>query len=55
DAEVGVAELALGDDQPHAFVGHLHGVGVAELMRSDAASHAGLGGDATQLHAHGRR
>jgi hypothetical protein len=29
DAEVGVPELALDDDQRHALARHLHGVGVA--------------------------
>jgi hypothetical protein len=29
DAEAGVPELALDDDQRHAFAGHLDGVGVS--------------------------
>ena len=49
DAEVAVAELALDDDQRDAFAGHLDGVGVAELVRSEAASDAGGGGGAAQL------
>jgi len=32
DAEVAVAELALDDDERHALVRHLDGVGVAELV-----------------------
>src|SRR5687767_8747286 len=53
DAEVGVAELALDDDQRHALAGHLDGVGVAELMWREASPHAGLAGDASQLRAGG--
>src|SRR5215211_3255403 len=53
DAEVGVAELALDDDQRHALAGHLDGVGVAELVRREAPAHAGLAGDAAQLGAGG--
>ena len=33
DAEVAVAELALDDDQRHAFAGELDGVRVPELVR----------------------
>jgi hypothetical protein len=36
-----VAELSLDDDERHAFVGHLEGVGVAQLMRGKAPAHAG--------------
>src|SRR4051794_24918201 len=32
DAEVAVAQLTLDDDQRHAFVSHLDGVGVSELI-----------------------
>jgi hypothetical protein len=34
-----VTELALNDDQGHAFAGHLDRVGVAQLMRSEASAH----------------
>src|SRR5688572_676543 len=51
DAEVGVAELALDDDQRHALAGHLDGVRVPELVRREAAAHAGLARDAAQLRA----
>jgi hypothetical protein len=51
DAEVAVSELALDDDQWHAFARHLDSVGVAELMRREAASHSCRGGDAPQLGA----
>src|SRR5215210_5958926 len=53
DAEVGVAELALDDDQRHALAGHFDGVGVAELVRREASPHASLAGDAAQLGAGG--
>jgi hypothetical protein len=46
DADVGVAELALNDDERDAFVCHLDGMSVSELERGDSASHSGLGGDA---------
>jgi hypothetical protein len=36
DAEAGVAELALDDDERHALTRHLDGVGVAQLVRSEA-------------------
>ena len=35
DAEVAVSELALDDDQRYTFAGHLDGVGVPELVRSE--------------------
>ena len=38
-----MAELALGHDQRDAFVGHLHGVGVPELVRSEATPNPGCG------------
>jgi GrpB-like predicted nucleotidyltransferase (UPF0157 family) len=41
DPEVAVPELALDDDQRHAFVRELDGVGVTELVRRKAAAHAG--------------
>ena len=41
DAEVGVSELALDDDQRDAFAGHLDGVRVAELVRREAPADAG--------------
>ena len=55
DAEVGVAELALDDDQRHALAGHLDGVRVAQLVRREASPHAGLAGDAAQLASARRR
>jgi hypothetical protein len=36
DPEVAVAELALDDDQRNAFVRHLDGVRVAQLVRGEA-------------------
>ncbi len=48
DAEVAVAELALDDDQRDAFVGHLDGVSVPQLVRGKAPPHAGSGGSPTQ-------
>jgi hypothetical protein len=36
-----VAELALDDDQRHAFAGHLYRVCVARLIRSKASPHTG--------------
>jgi hypothetical protein len=39
DAEVGVAELTLDDDQQHAFAGHFDGVRVAQLVRREAPTH----------------
>jgi hypothetical protein len=38
DAEVGVAELALDDDEWDAFVGHLDRVSVAELVRRESSA-----------------
>src|SRR5215211_2657896 len=49
DAEVGVAELALDDDQRHALAGHLDGMRVAELVRRKAPPHTGLAGDASRF------
>ena len=52
DAEAGVAQLTLDDDQWHALAGHLDGVRVAQLVRRKAATHAGLCSDVSQLSAH---
>ena len=41
DAEVAVAELALDDKERDAFVGHLDGVGVAELVRRETSPDTG--------------
>src|SRR3989337_157066 len=49
DAEVGVPELALDDDQRHALAGHLDGMRVAELVRGKAPTHPGLAGNAAQF------
>ena len=43
-AEVAVPELALDDVQWHALAEQLQGVGVTELVRREAASHAGASG-----------
>ena len=43
DTEVGMAELALNDDEWDAFVGHLDRVRVPELMRREAAPDTGRG------------
>src|SRR3954463_12800013 len=40
DAEVAVAQLALDDDERHALVGHLDGVGVAQLVRRETPANA---------------
>ena len=44
-----MAELALDDDQRDAFAGHLDGMGVAQLVRSEAAAHAGRSGGPDQV------
>jgi len=49
-----VSELALDDDQRDAFAGHLDGVGVPELLRREAPSHAGSGGSPAQIGSRGR-
>ncbi len=49
DAQVGMAELALDDDRRDAFVRHLDGVSVAELMRCEPSPDAGFGGGMMQL------
>jgi hypothetical protein len=46
---VGVAELGLDDREWDSFVGHLDCVGVAELVWSERASHAGLDGEVTRF------
>ena len=51
DAEVAVAELALDDDQWHAFASELDGVGVPELVWREAAPHSCRDGGAPQLGA----
>src|SRR4051794_6322216 len=43
-AKVAVAELALDDVERDAFVGEFDGVRVAQLVRGEAAAHAGAGG-----------
>jgi hypothetical protein len=53
DAEVAVAELTLDDDERHALVRHLNGVGVAELVRCEASANARGCGHAAQLGAGG--
>ena len=53
DAEVAVAELALDDDERDAFAGHLDGVGVAQLVWCEAATHAGGLGGSGQVGASG--
>jgi hypothetical protein len=40
DPEVAVAELALDDDERHAFVGHFDSVGVPKLMWSEPSPDA---------------
>jgi hypothetical protein len=41
DAEVGVAELALNDEQRHALARHLKGVGMPQLVRRKPPPHTG--------------
>jgi hypothetical protein len=55
DREVSVPELALNDEQRHAFARHLHRVGVSELMRREPASHTRPGGSVVQLRSDTRR
>jgi hypothetical protein len=40
DREIGVAELALDDEQRHALAGHFDGVGMAQLVRRESASYS---------------
>jgi hypothetical protein len=49
-----MAELALDDDQRHAFMGHLDCVGVAELVRSEAPADSGGGSRSAQPGSGGR-
>jgi hypothetical protein len=44
DAEVGVSELPLDDDERDAFVRHLDSVGVPELVGRESAPDAGFSG-----------
>src|SRR4051812_3399734 len=53
DAEVAVAELALDDDERHALVCHLDGVGVAQLVRCETLANACGRRRAAQLGARG--
>jgi hypothetical protein len=46
-----VAELALDDVERHAFARELNRVGVAQLVRSEAAPHTRLSGEAAELDA----
>src|SRR4051794_7625994 len=55
DAEVGVPELALNDDQRDTLAGHLDGVGVAELVRRESSPDAGERRRVAQLFARGGR
>ena len=43
--KVAVAELALDDDQRHAFAGQLDGMGMPELVGREAPTDAGRDGD----------
>ena len=54
DAEVAVAELALNDDEWHAFASHLDGVGVTQLVWSEPTTDARGDGRAPQLSSSGR-
>ena len=54
DAEVGVSELALNDDQRDALARYLDGMGVAELIGREASAQARRRGRAAQLK-HARR
>jgi hypothetical protein len=51
--EAGVPELALDDDQRHALARHLDACAVAQLVGGEAAAHAGLRSDVSELGAHG--
>ena len=50
---ISVAELALNDDERHAFSSHLDGMGVAQLVRREAPTEPGSFGDAAKLGADG--
>ena len=49
---LGVAELALDDVERHAFARELDGMGVAQLVRSEAARNTRAGGEPAELGAH---
>ncbi len=49
DAEVAVTKLALDHDQRDAFACHLDGVGVSELVRSEAPAYRCAGSGAAQV------
>ena len=49
DAQVGMAELALDDDERDAFVRHLDRVRMAELVRRESSPDAGFGRGVMQL------
>src|SRR5215207_462562 len=53
DAEVAVAELALDDDQRHAFASQLDGVRVPELVRREASADASLDGGPAHIRSGG--
>ena len=44
-----MAKLALDHVQGHPFARHLHSVGMAQLMRSKAPPHPGIGRETPQL------
>jgi hypothetical protein len=41
DPEIGMAQLALDDDQRDPLAGHLNSVGVPQLMRRESAADSG--------------
>ena len=53
DAEVGMPELALDDDQWHAFACHFDGMRVSELVRSETPPDARRDGGPAQIRAGG--
>jgi hypothetical protein len=53
DPEVGMAELALDDDERDAFVGHLDRVRVPQLVRGEPATNTGESGGPSELLASG--
>jgi hypothetical protein len=54
DAEVGMSQLALDDDQRDLLVGQLDSVRMAQLMRRKSTPDARRGGSSSQLAARGR-
>jgi hypothetical protein len=46
---VGVTELALDDEERHAFVSHLNGMGMTELVRRETPAHTGRRRDTSKL------